>query len=230
MSDAVHTETYRGFRIVISPDDHHQNPRKEYDNLGKMICFHRRYTLGDEHSYRTPQDAVLDLTGLDEDDLGRNPNDDLGDGSKYRIVWEPLYLYDHSGITMRTTPFGDPWDSGQVGIIYATYADIIKNFGIEPIKPEVWEPTKEIVEQVEKILKGEVETYDHYLTGRVYGYQVYGPSPDLDPLDEDIGPDDDDYWSDTEEDSCWGFFGDYEAEGGALAEARSVVDALIDKG
>ena len=36
---------------------------------------------------------------------------------KYVIL--PLYLYDHSGITISTGPFSCPWDSGQVGWIYA---------------------------------------------------------------------------------------------------------------
>lgn len=36
---------------------------------------------------------------------------------KYVIL--PLYLYDHSGITISTVPFSCPWDSGQVGWIYA---------------------------------------------------------------------------------------------------------------
>ena len=36
---------------------------------------------------------------------------------KYVIL--PLYLYDHSGITISTGPFSCPWDSGQVGWIKA---------------------------------------------------------------------------------------------------------------
>lgn len=36
---------------------------------------------------------------------------------KYYIIL-PLFLYDHSGITMNTSGFNCPWDSGQVGIIY----------------------------------------------------------------------------------------------------------------
>lgn len=36
---------------------------------------------------------------------------------KYVIL--PLYLYDHSGITISTEPFSCPWDSWQVGWIYA---------------------------------------------------------------------------------------------------------------
>ena len=41
----------------------------------------------------------------------------------------PLYLYDHSGITMSISPFSCPWDSGQVGWIYCTPDAISKNFG-----------------------------------------------------------------------------------------------------
>ena len=230
MSEAVHTETYRGFKIEIYFDSDPQNPRKENDNLGKMICFHRRYTLGDDHDYRNPEQVVAELTGVDADELGMGElNDDLGDGSKYRIIWEPLYLYDHSGITMKTTPFSDRWDSGQVGIIYCTYADILKNFGIEPIKPETWEPTKEVIAQVERILESEVKEYDHYLTGSVYGYRVFGPDPDLDPLSE-LEPDDDEYWSEDEEGSCWGFYGDYDKDYGALSAAKEEIDAIVDKG
>ena len=39
------------------------------------------------------------------------------------MVILPLYLYDHSGITMNTCGFSCPWDSGQVGWIYASAMD-----------------------------------------------------------------------------------------------------------
>ena len=46
---------------------------------------------------------------------------------KYVIL--PLYLYDHSGITMSTGPFSCPWDSGQVGWIYASKKTFIDETG-----------------------------------------------------------------------------------------------------
>ncbi len=226
MTEAVHTEFYRGYKIEVYPDTDPQNPRKEFDHMGKMICFHRRHSLGDDHDYANPQAVIEDLTGKDTDELGQNPNDDLGDGSAYRIVWEPLYLYDHSGITMKTTPFSDRWDSGQVGIIYATYADIMKAFGIEPIKPDQWIPTEETIKNAEKALQAEVSEYDDYLRGNIYGYRVYAPDPEFEGNDEE----DDDYWCADEEGSCWGIYGDYDGEGGAVAQAREEIDALIDKG
>jgi len=78
--------------------------------------------------------------------------------AKPDIISLPLYLYDHSGITMNTTGFSCPWDSGQVGYIYVSKADARKEripFG--NIKP---------------ILESEVETYNQYLTGEVYGYEI----------------------------------------------------------
>jgi len=68
----------------------------------------------------------------------------------------PLYLYDHSGITMRTSPFSCQWDSGQVGFIYCT-KERCDELGADFSKAE-------------DCLRAEVEEYDQYLTGDVYGY------------------------------------------------------------
>lgn len=95
------------------------------------------------------------------------------------LVILPLYLYDHSGITMNTTGFSCPWDSGQVGWIYATGEDIIREY--ESITPET-------LEKAQNLLRGEVEYYDHYIRGDCYGFQLYK--------------------GDEEVDSCWGFIGD----------------------
>lgn len=38
---------------------------------------------------------------------------------------------DHSGLAMQTTSFNDPWDSGQVGWIYVSKEDALKEFGGE---------------------------------------------------------------------------------------------------
>lgn len=70
----------------------------------------------------------------------------------------PLYLYDHSGITMNTSGFSCGWDSGTVGYIYLT--------------KEKWDKEHDrdfVQEEAAKYLVGEVETYDQYLTGSVYG-------------------------------------------------------------
>ena len=49
------------------------------------------------------------------------------------VFYLPLYLYDHSGITMNTGGFSCSWDSGQMGWIYATKEDIQKEYGLSLI-------------------------------------------------------------------------------------------------
>ena len=93
-------------RLTIYQDSTPDNPRT-WDNLGKMICFHKEYSLGDEHDYESPKEFIQNLSS---------------NHTEYFIL--PLYLLDHSGIWMNTTGFAycDPqgWDWGQVGWIYVT--------------------------------------------------------------------------------------------------------------
>lgn len=142
----VHSETYKGHAITVELDidSAHCDPRKTNDNLGTMVCLHGRYDLGDEHSCSTPEE-VDELRG--------------------QSVALPLYLYDHSGITMSTTPFHCPWDSGQVGYIFVSDEDIKKEYG------EVTEATKE---KARETLRAEVKEYDHYISGDVFILSVDG--------------------------------------------------------
>ena len=43
----METEEYKGYTIKIEHDDYPDNPR-DWDNAGEMVCWHRRYNLGDE--------------------------------------------------------------------------------------------------------------------------------------------------------------------------------------
>jgi hypothetical protein len=156
-------------RLRIVQDDSPMNPR-QWDNMGTMICFHRRYTLGDDHEF-----AVDDYSGWNE--LREGILKKFGKDSEIL----PLYLYDHSGITMNTTGFSCPWDSGQVGFIVASANDIRDTYGVKRLT------AKQRRKAIDR-LQCEVKTYDEYLTGEVYGYV----------LENDEG---------EEEDSCYGFFG-----------------------
>jgi hypothetical protein len=126
-------------QVEVMHDELIENPRHEYDHVGKMVCWHRRYNLGDEQPKEDPREYY-------EREI--KPHEEGG-------VVLPLYLYDHSGITMRTEDFGDPWDSGQVGWVYCTAQQV----------EEEWNGDEELAEVY---LKGEVEEYDQYLRGDVY--------------------------------------------------------------
>lgn len=125
----------------IQQDSFPQNPRAEWDNTGTMVCWSRRYTLGDSQ----PSVDPIEYTNT------------IPKGS----VVLPLYLYSHSGITMKTTPFACPWDSGQVGFIYMTPENIRKDFGVKMI-------TKKVREKCEKLLVAEVAVYDAYISDDVW--------------------------------------------------------------
>jgi hypothetical protein len=81
----------------------------------------------------------------------------------------PIYLYDHSGLSMRTTPFSCPWDSGQVGWIYMTPKEIRERYQKKRI-------SKQCREAVAAALVEEIRRYNHYLQGDVYGFEFTSDS------------------------------------------------------
>ena len=85
-------------------------------------------------------------------------------------VMLPLYLYDHGGLSISTGAFSCPWDSGLVGWIYADRDTMLREWGGSSKRL-----TKQIKDKARKCLVGEVENYDQYLRGDVYGvcYQAF---------------------------------------------------------
>lgn len=178
----THTERIDNFILEVFYDDDADCPRS-WDNLGKMICFHRRYKLGDNHNF-----SADDFNSWEElENILRTEE------NAHTIL--PLSLYDHSGISMSVGSPTCPWDSGRVGFIYIT-KDKVKSEGIDESK-------------VEEYLIGEVETYNQYLTGDVYRYEISRVSVC-------------DHGCEHTElvDSCGGFFG----EDFCISEAKSALN------
>jgi len=174
MNQPIDTIDCDGMTIKIWQDLHANNPRTEWDNLGTMTCFHGRYQLGDKHTMS--QDELRAIVERED------------------VISLPLYLYDHSGITMSTGPFSCPWDSGQVGYIWAEKKSLLCELCTE----ENWR------QKAEEWLQSEVDTYDHYLTGRVYGFTIESAAGDV-------------------LESCWGYYGDPE-ESGCISEAKDNIE------
>lgn len=149
----VESVEHNGYVIEIVPDENALDPRKEWDNFGTMICFHKRYNLGDSHYVRSG------------DFSGWNDMEDYIRNQLNASVVLPIFMYDHSGITINTSGFSCPWDSGQIGFIYASREKIRSEFNCDKI-------TKKTKDKVASILQGEVETYNHYVAGDVYGWII----------------------------------------------------------
>lgn len=144
----VETIEIDGYRVNIYPDLDAEDPR-EWDNLGTMVCFHKRYNLGDKHNF-----TVEELQEYVERD---------------DVIALPLYMYDHSGIGISTNnssyPYNCPWDSGQLGYIVVELDKVCKEFGWKTFTEE---NRKKVIQQ----LQGEVETYHQYVSGDVWGFVI----------------------------------------------------------
>lgn len=175
---------HKGMTINIFSDETAESPR-ENEHIGAIVCFHRRYRIGDKHGFN-----ASDYSSLNDFKATLEKDFDIA-------VILPVYLYDHSGITIRTTPFDCPWDSGQIGWAYVTVASIKKAYGIKRV-------SKSAIEQATKELEQEVKTLDSYLRGDFCGYDI-----------EDVE-------NGNRIDSCYGF----ESQADAEQAAKEFIDSL----
>ena len=186
------SESYKGHEIRIETDDYSSNPLTDWDCFGHYACFHSDYLLGTEtKTWKNPGDFMSFLK------------------SDKPPLQVELFLYDHSGIsiTCGSIPGSWPdqqWDVSRIGIMYATREEILKEgWGKKNI-------TKKVLEKAFSLMKEQLETYDDYLSGAVYGYIVE------DHKGEQI-------------ESCWGYYGHDNEKSGLLESAREVIDNLVEE-
>ena len=227
MDEPIEVIEYRGFNIKIYSDFDPLNPIEEWDWFGKMVTWHNNYSLGHEQPKCDPDEFLQQLaieadptleSKIDHWENGkgwiylynRNINDTAPQEADQLIkaliektitkhyITLPLYLFDHSGITIATRPFSCPWDSGQVGYIHVSIKDILKEFNRKHM-------SKKLRQKAIDLMIGEVNSYDQYLTGEIYGYQI-------EPTDKNKSIECDD--------SCWGFYGYEHDKSGLLESAK----------
>lgn len=176
------SEKYNGFDIEIHHYEDYYGPN-DWDMLGQFYHWHRRYNMA--------EDAV-NIRRYEPDEIEKMLSDS---------IYIPVYMYDHSGITINTTGFSCSWDSGQVGFYVVSKDKVRKEYGVKRI-------SKKLKEKVIEILTGEISTWDNYYTGEVYEFRVVDPN--------------------TEEciDACGGYYGD-DGLKDAIAEAKAIIDHRI---
>jgi len=196
MSETVDTIEYKGYTINIKHDCDAESPRV-WDNLGKMICFHRSYELGDKHDYKTDH-----FEGWDE--IREHLIKEEG-----ALLISELYLYDHTTQHIKIGSWHGllsqghaEFDSGCVGFIYANKEMILTCYGGEKI-------TKAKLKREQKGLEGEVKVYNSWVEGSCYGWTVD------DPGGEEI------------DDSCWGYYGCKWDENGIREARENAIDCEI---
>jgi len=189
MEDIIESKEVGDYTVKVLKSEDPVNPREDYEQYDNMICFHGRYSLGDEESKDFNPD---DFNGWDEleDNIVKKMN---------WVAYLPLYLYDHSGITISTESFNDRWDSGQVGFIGMSRQQMKEIFDWSNV-------TEKRMGRLLELLKSSVDVYDDYLTGNIYDFVI---------VDKD----------DCVVESCCNYIGDPE---NALADGVSMAESLMD--
>ena len=167
---AITSTDGRKFRLVIDIDEHPEDSRS-WDNIGTMLCCNNDYRLGDCNSNEETEEqlaAICRKYGKSDEEI-----DEMTFGEEIRFILDqdnicglPLWLYDHSGISI-STGVVDSWDSSFVGLIF-----VEKDFYLAQACLKDEEGWKE---KAKKTLEREIEVYDAYLTGEVFSYTLYEP-------------------------------------------------------
>lgn len=223
-----------------------ESPRLEWDNFGTMICWSRRYCLGDRHRFPDSKAFLLHIAKNNDPEFESSCAGDLQGGTtdtteedvkSYLLsaldtytYWLPVYFYDHSVFAVSTVPFADKWDSGQCGYIYVTKVQAATEYlhdnssaGADADKEA------ELRQWALSILKAEVQTYNAYLIGDMWGvcfetfYDAKRP--------EDTGSTWVPFHSENRlsiADQVWGYYGEKEALESMISEFTAYEKAVRD--
>lgn len=174
---------HRGFTCKVYYDPDPLSP-DDWDTLGTIYSNHRNYN---------PQKHRMDEIIWFDEEGNWHVDDDY--------IYVRMYMYEHGGITVWSSrePQRCGWDSGLFAIFAVHKDKAAKEFG-DVSNPENYE-------RVMSCLEAEVEAWDTYFRGEVYGYVI-----------EDE--------NEAEIDSCWGFYCEPEE---VMEEAIRIADWKADK-
>lgn len=168
-----------GGYVGVVYDTYPESPR-EWSTLGTMNISGSWGSIEEEEF---DYEEVMENYGLT---IGKSAREDIeklmAKAREHNNIILPVSVYDHS---MQHFYVGFPtqrWDNYITGFIWAKEEDIKENFMVDEV-------TDKELDHTETILKGEIETFNQYANGEVYGFRTY----------DDEGNDDD---------SCYGFYGD----------------------
>lgn len=168
-----------GYKLIISIDNDssNHNPRT-CDNLSTCIFVGGKKSLGDKHN----------INPMDYNEWNEMHKAII---REYKPAFvKGVYLYSHSGETIKLSPFVCQFDSGQIGFIIVSKEAIRKYYGIQRV-------TNVYLDKAEKLLLSEFKELKQYVEGEIYHFQ----------LNDENG---------NEIDSCGGFFGNDITENGIL--------------
>lgn len=194
-------ETKKAFYLVkIERDEVYTNPIDEWDFLGTFAEGTRRYTLGNEKINDIDSFLIEKLEDFyTYDFLETLETEELFKRFSKYYIYQTVYMYNHSCITISCSPFSCPWDSGMIGVHYISKEKARKKYG---------KLTKKTVDEILSCLEGEIKTIDNYLTGNIYWYGISCIEKESENSVEPEEIEFEEFY-----DSCGGFYGDHEKSG-----------------
>lgn len=182
-----------GLKIKVYYDtDSDLSPRNN-TNVTNIFCLHKRYCLGDKHNLK------------EKDFKNWNEMENYIIKTYKPLIIKPIFMYDHSGITLSLTSFNDRWDSGQVGFIFVTKDNVLNFFEKKY--------TKKMDKQIKERFNYEFEVFNNYVEGDVFGVVIEKPVWQKVQLyrEEKLYKEYDEKTYDTVY-NCWGIIGEKELE------------------
>lgn len=171
---------YKGFDIKIEYCSYSESySPAEWDNLGTFVYKSNKYSF----------DPTTDINVRNWSDAEIK---ELLDSS----ISIPVYMYDHSGISISTSPFSCPWDSGLFGYYIISKDKVKEEYGGKII-------SKKLKNQILKYLENEIKVWNDWVEGNIFKYSIFEKDELLD--------------------CCGGYYGDEGIEE-AILQAKDFID------
>ena len=168
-------------RLVIGYDESSESPR-EWGNLGYFITIDRNYNSPDDNNDFM---EIIKETG-DEANSQAEHMKMIKKEIRSRLDEEvlaiyPVVKYEHGGVVYKLGTIHG-FDYSNNGF-YIVTDKTVKEYGTDNTNKNTAKQAKVF----ERIIKGELDIYNHYINGEVYGFTLYDEQGEV-------------------SDSCWGFY------------------------
>lgn len=125
--------SHMGYTLRLSHDEDNNSPLDEFHLLTKVF-------IPRDNRYFTGSDDAVDPTTIAS------------------ALCVKLYGLVHSGRTVSTTAFGDPWDSGQIGWAY-----------LEAAEPEC---VGKSADELRAMIDGDIAVWRQWMEGDIHRYEI----------------------------------------------------------
>lgn len=144
------------WQLKIGYDDCLESPRKDY-NIGKILCLPNKYIKNE---------LELPYEYNEKFEKSRNLHEIEEMLTKLGYIHERICVYDHSGVSIY---LGTPccrWDSGYIGWYVVDKKQYREDHKIKRI-------SKKELKNIDEIMQSEIKTYNNWINGNVFWYELY---------------------------------------------------------